>query len=183
MAAPQLTRHRFTVDEYHQMAAAGIFWEDDRVELIEGEIVDMPPVGGPHIGTINRLNRLFNRGLDDVIVQVQSPIRLGEHSEPQPDLVLLRPETTTLPAWPEDVRLVIEVSDSTLRYDRDVKAPLYARAGIPEFWVVALARKAILVYRTPSPAGYQTVLTVRGDEPISPQAFPDFTLTARQILG
>lgn len=181
--ALQLTRHRFTIEEYHQMVTAGVFPEDDRLELIEGEIVDMAAVGGPHIRTINGLNKLFARGLEDVIVQVQCPIYLDEHSEPVPDLALLRPETDTYPAWPSDVLLVIEVSDTTLRYDRGVKARLYARAGISEYWVVALSRRAVLVHRDPSPEGYRTVFTVQGDQPIAALAFPDFTLTARQMLG
>ena len=178
----QLTRHRFTVGEYHQMGAAGIFLEDDRVELIEGEIVDMPPVGGPHIAAVNRLNILFTRGLDEVIVQVQSPIRLDGYSEPEPDLVLLRPEISAYPAWPRDILLVIEVSDTTLHYDREVKVPLYARVNIPEVWVVDLNGQVILVYRDPSPDGYRTVFTIQGEESVSPQAFPDFTLTAGQVL-
>jgi Uma2 family endonuclease len=182
MALP-LPRHRFTVADYHQMATAGILAEDDRVELIEGEIVDMAPIGGPHIGGVNRLNRLFTRGLEQAIVQVQNPIRLDEHSEPQPDLSLLRPEARVYPAEPRDVLLVVEVAETSLRYDRQVKIPLYARAAIPEVWLVDLTTRTIYVHRDPTPDGYRTVLTVRGDEPLSPQAFPDFTLTADQILA
>jgi Uma2 family endonuclease len=165
------------------MAAAGILDEDDRVELIEGEIVDMAPIGGQHIGCVNRLTGLFARGLADVVVQAQSPIRLDEHTEPQPDLVLLRPGTTNYPAWPKDVLLVVEVADTSLRYDRQVKLPLYARAGIPEVWLVDVSRRAIIVHRDPSPDGYRAILTVRGDERVAPGAFPGFPLTANQILG
>jgi Uma2 family endonuclease len=182
MALP-VQRHHFTVDEYHQMAAAGVFLEDDRVELIEGEILDMAAVGGPHIRTLVRLTGLFARGLPDVGVQVQSPIRLDEHSEPEPDLCILPSEASSYPAWPRDVLLLIEVSDTTLRYDRDVKVPLYARAGIPEVWVVDLTGRRVLVYRDPSPDGYRTTRTVRGDESLSPQHCPSLVFSAAQILG
>ncbi len=181
--ALQLASHRFTVAEYHQMASAGIFLEDDRVELIEGEIVDMAPIGGPHIGTVNRLTALFARGLPDVIVQIQSPIRIDGHTEPLPDVVLLRPGTASYPAWPGSVLLVVEVCDTTLRYDREIKLPLYARAGIPEVWLVDLNRPTIYAYRDPAPDGYGTTFSVHPGESISPQAFPDFPLTLAQIVS
>lgn len=183
MALP-LTRRRFTVADYHQMVTAGILLEDDRVELIEGEIVDMPSIGGPHIRAVNGLNALLTVGLNRrAITQVQNSIFLTEYSEPQPDLSLVRLETQLYPAAPKDILLVVEVAESSLRYDRDVKVPLYAAAGIPETWLVDLDRRAIHVYRDPSPDGYKTIFTVQGSERLSPLAFPDFILTPDQVLS
>ena len=186
MALPAI-RHRFTVVEYHKMAKVGILSEDDRVELIEGEIVDMPPIGRRHLASVDRLNDLFTRGLgEQVIVRVQGSIQLSEDSEPQPDLVLLRRRPdfyADRDAGPEDVLLVIEVADTSLSYDRDVKAPLYARAGIPEVWLVDLNGASITVHREPGPEGYRSVFLARGNDHLSPQAFPEFMLTADQILG
>jgi len=126
MAAP-LVRHRFTVEEYHRMGQAGILSEDDRVELIEGEIVEMAPVGSRHAACVKRLNALLSRRAGGrALVSVQDPIRLGEHSEPQPDLALLKPREDFYAAahpGPEDVLLVIEVAETSLEYDREVKLP------------------------------------------------------------
>jgi Uma2 family endonuclease len=183
----QLTRRRFTAGEYHQMARAGILTEDDRVELIDGEIVEMTPIGWRHLACVDRLAELFIRGLGEkVIVRVQGSIRLSEHSEPQPDLVLLRRRPdfyASRAARPEDTLLVVEVAESSLPYDRDVKAPLYARAGIPEIWLVNLTEESLTVYREPGPEAYRNVSVVRGNARLSPQAFPEFGLTPDQILG
>ena len=182
MALP-LSRYRFTVHDYHQMAAVGILDEDDRVELIDGEIVELPPIGGPHITAVNRLTELFVMALHGrAIVQVQNPIRLSEYAEPQPDLSLVRPGAMHYPAWPENVLLVVEVAQASLRYDRRVKMPLYAQAGIPETWLLDVVGRRMFVHRDPAPDGYRTVLTVRGDQPISPLAFPDLVLTVDQLL-
>jgi Uma2 family endonuclease len=117
---------------------------------------------------------------------VQGSVRLSELSEPEPDLVLLRRRAdfyANADASPADVLLVVEVADTSLRYDRDVKVPLYARAGIPEVWLVDLNGATVTVYRDPGPQGYREVFTARGTERLSPQAFPDFALTPSQILG
>ena len=186
MAVPA-PRHRFTVADYHKMAEVGILGEDERVELIEGEIVDLTPIGRRHLATVDRLNDRFVRGLgDEVIVRVQGAIRLSEHSEPQPDLVLLRRRPdfyATTDATPEDVLLIVEVADTSLAYDREVKVPLYARAGIPEVWLVDLANQRIVVYREPAPDGYHTAAIFQGDDRLSPQAFPEFHLAAAEIVG
>jgi Uma2 family endonuclease len=139
----QLARRLFTVAEYHKMAEAGILSEDDRVELLEGEIVAMSPIGSRHAGLVNRLNRLFSqRAGDQVVVSVQNPVRLGGYSEPQPDLALLRPRAdfyTSSHPGPEDVLLAVEVAETSAAVDREVKVPLYARFGVPEVWLVDLA--------------------------------------------
>ena len=132
--APEVVRRRFTVHDYHRMGEAGILHEDDRVELIEGEIVEMAAISTRHFACVNQLNRLLIRGVGDAaIVSIQDPVRLDECTEPQPDLTVLRLRDyrESLP-MPEDVLLLIEVSNTTLAYDRGVKLPLYARAGIRE---------------------------------------------------
>lgn len=181
-----IARHPFTVTDYHKMAEAGILYEDDRVELIEGEIVDMSPIGRKHLAQVDHLNVLFVRGLSDkAIVRVQGSVRLSIRTEPQPDLVLLRWRADfykNADAAPEDVLLVVEVADSSLAYDRDVKASLYARSGIPEFWLIDLNGESIGVYRGPGPDGFREMFTVRGDDRLSPRAFPEFALSANEIL-
>ena len=141
----QLTRWRFTVHDYHRMGEAGILHEDDRVELIQGELVQMTAIGTRHFSCVNRLNRLMvlNFG-DEAIVSVQNPVRLNEYNEPQPDVTVIRTRDyrESLP-MPEDVLLLIEVSDTTLAYDRGIKLPLYARAGIGEVWIVNLPGEII----------------------------------------
>ncbi|MFN3476129.1 MAG: Uma2 family endonuclease [Candidatus Methylomirabilales bacterium] len=183
----QVAKRRFTVEEYHRMGAAGIFSEDDRVELIEGEIVEMSPIGRRHAACVKRLIRLFDRGVGDrAIVGAQDPIRLGEHSEPQPDLTLLRPRPDFYAhahPGPEDVFLIVEAAETSADYDRELKIPLYARAGIPEVWVVELDAERIEVYRKPGPHGYQEVQTVRRGPHLSPQAFPELALASDDILG
>jgi Uma2 family endonuclease len=153
-----LERYRFTVDEYHRLGETGILGEDDRVELIEGEIVMMTPIGLRHAACVNRLNQLLVRLAGDAaIVQVQNPIVLDGHSEPQPDLTLLRPRADFYAAArpaPGDVLLAIEVADPSIAYDRGVKLPLYGRCGIPELWIVDLGREQVDVYRQPVPGGY-----------------------------
>jgi Uma2 family endonuclease len=143
----EVKRRRFTVHDYHRMGEAGILHEDDRVELIEGELVEMTAIGTRHFSCVNRLNRLLVMHVgDDAIVSVQNPVRLNEYNEPQPDLTVIRPRDylESLPK-PEDVLLLIEVSDTTLAYDRGVKLPLYARAGIREVWIVDLLGETQLV--------------------------------------
>ncbi|WP_440994966.1 Uma2 family endonuclease [Arhodomonas sp. SL1] len=135
-------RHRYTVGELHRMAAAGVFGGDDRVELIQGEIIDMAPIGSRHAGTVAQFSELLRRTLGERgLVWVQSPLALGEYSAPQPDIAVLAPRADFykehLPG-PAEVCLVIEVADTTVAYDRDTKLPLYADHGIPEAWLVDL---------------------------------------------
>ena len=145
-----IEKRRFTVDEYYAMARAGILSERDRVELIDGEIVTMTPIGPVHAAAVARATHALMRSAGErAIVWVQNPIRLDAFSEPQPDLVLLRPREDFYRAahpGPADVLLVIEIADSSLRYDRDVKASLYARHGIVEYWLVDLAASTVTSY-------------------------------------
>lgn len=164
-------RHRLTVEEYYRMAEAGILREDDRIELIEGEIIDMPPIGAGHSSATNRLNAIFNRSLgDQAIVSVQNPIRLNPHNEPQPDLALLRYRDDFYRhahPGPTDVLLVVEVADTSLRYDLDVKLPLYARHDIPEVWILDLEHRRLEVHRRPEGGTYLEKYCPRPGEAVS----------------
>ena len=185
--AVEVTRRRFTADEYQAMGRAGILRKDDRVELIDGEVLAMSPIGPPHIGAVNRLTRLFSRRAgDEAVVQVQGAVRLDMHSEPQPDLVLLRPRAdfygTTL-AGPADILLAVEVAQSSLAYDRGVKADLYARRGIAEYWLVDLNDSVVTRYTDPANGRYRRVAAVPPDEPFAPALLAGCTVTTRDILG
>jgi Uma2 family endonuclease len=181
----QVTRRRFTVHDYHRMGEAGILHEDDRVELIEGEIVEMAAIGTRHFACVNGLTRLLVRSVgDEAIVSVQNPVRLNERTEPQPDLTVIRPRDyrLSLPG-PEDVLLLIEVSDTTLTYDRGVKLPLYARAGIREVWIVDLSGEVIERHTDPSGYSYRHTERVPRGEWIESSTLPDLALTAEDVLG
>lgn len=186
MIAVEVTPHRFTVEDYHKMAEAGILTEDDRVELIEGEIVEMAPIGRRHMASVDRFTLLLVRALSPkAIVRVGGAVRLSGFTEPQPDLILLRPQADFYPtadAAPSDVLLVVEVADSSLAYDRRVKAPLYVRLGVPEYWIADLNGTGIIVHREPGPDGYRQIFVVRGSETFSPEAFPEFALRAEEVL-
>ncbi len=185
MAIP-LTRRRFTVDEYYRMAEVGIFSEDDRVELIEGEIVEMVPIGDRHAAHVDKLNWIFSRRAgDQAIVRVQNPLRLGTYSEPVPDLALLRPRADFYASGhpgSQDALLVVEVAETSVEYDRAVKIPLYARRGVPEVWLVDLRERVVEVYRDPAPEGYREVHIARGGDRLNSSALPDVALSADDIL-
>ncbi len=183
----QLLRRSFTVDEFHRMGEARVFGEDDRVELLDGEIAVMTPIGSAHASVVDRLNRLFwQRVGEAAVIRVQNPIRLEERSEPQPDLALVRPRPDFYRAAhpaADDVWLLVEVAETSADADRDVKVPLYGRAGIREVWLVDLAGQRIEVYRAPSPAGYRDVRALGRDEHVSPGALPNAQLAVDDILG
>ena len=181
-----LTSHRFTVEEYHRMAETGVLKPDARVELLDGEIIDMPPIGPSHGGSTNRLIDTFaSLARKRWIVSAQNPIHLGEHSEPQPDLMLLKPSPdyyTRRHPRPEDVFLLIEVSDTTLMLDRDEKLPAYGRAGIPEVWILNLSERKLEIYREPHFAGYASQKIVRAGDKAAPLAFPDAVVNVGELL-
>ena len=184
MLAP--TKHRFNVKEYYRMAETGVLRPDARVELLNGQIIDMPPIGPFHGGVTKRLNRFFtNLGKGRWLVAVQDPVQLDEHSEPEPDLMLLKPagdDYTTRHPRPEDVYLLIEVADTSLATDRDEKLPLYGRAGIAEVWIVNLIDQAVAVYREPHFTGYGAKIILRAGDQAAPQAFPDVTVDVAELL-
>jgi Uma2 family endonuclease len=155
----QPTRHKLDVAAYYKMAEAGILTDPRRVELIDGEIIDLNAIGSPHAAITNRLNRAFARAAAEglVLVSVQNPLRLDAYNEPEPDLLLLRPRADDYAAshpTAADVLLVVEVSDSSLAYDRGRKAPLYALFGVPEVWIVDIAGAAVEIYRDPKEGAY-----------------------------
>ena len=169
-------RRLLTVGDFHKMGEAHILSEDDRVELIEGELINMAPIGSMHAGYVTRLLRLFMQRVgDQAVVFVQNPIQLPPRNEPLPDITLLRPRpddyTTGLPG-PSDVLLVVEISDTTLAYDRDAKMPIYARHGIPEAWVIDVNAKQVMVFLDPGQTGYQRVLTLGQDATITLARLP-----------
>jgi Uma2 family endonuclease len=180
------TRYRFTVDDFHRMAAAGLFTEDDRIELLEGEVTVMSPIGDRHIAAVDFLNDRLGAALRGrTLVRVQSPVRLGPHTAPQPDIAMLRRAPDyyrTAPAAARDVFLVIEVADTHVEYDR-AKIPLYAEAGIVEVWIIDLPAERLEVYRQPRGAEYERTLVVRRGEIVAPDAFPDIALPTADLLG
>ncbi len=186
MAQPEVTRRRFTVEEYHVLVPAGILREDDRVELIDGEIVEMSPMGSRHAACVARPTAWAIGLQDRAVVWVQNPLRLGDQGEPRPDLALLRPRADFYAAahpTPEDVLLVVEVAETSSDYDGEVKIPLYARWKIREAWLVDLERSCVEVCREPLPDGYPDLRVVTGSERLAPLAFPDLDLCAKDVLG
>ena len=181
-ATAQAQTHRwlFTVDDYQRMGETGILHEDDRVELIEGEIVAMPPIGSPHGGRVNRLTRILTDAVgDSAVVAPQNPIVLGIRSEPEPDIALLRPRPDFYAdAHPvaADVLLLIEVADSSLQYDLNVKVPLYARQGIPEVWVVDIAHRQVLRFSRPEGGAYRAQGPINLKDPITLPGLPGCTV-------
>ncbi len=179
--------HRFTVEDYHRMGAAGVLRPDARVELLGGRIIDMSPIGPWHGGVVSRLTQLFIKlARDRWWVTTQNPLRLDEHSEPEPDVMLCRmspDDYTRRHPVPEDVLLLVEVADASLDYDRGEKLPRYGRAEIPEVWIVNLEERVVEVYREPHYEGYgsKTVLAPGGQA--SPQAFPDVMVNVSELLG
>jgi Uma2 family endonuclease len=177
----------FTVDEYYRMADAGILKHDDRVELIDGEIIKMSPIGNRHLGCVNGTNRLFSAAFrGKAVVSVQNPLRLTNYTEPEPDIVLLKPRKDCYRykrPWAEDALLVVEVADTTLAYDRDVKLPRYALSGVPEVWIENLEDDLLLVFRDPADGVYKTSLTFRCGDSISVAAFPDAVFKVEDFLG
>jgi hypothetical protein len=180
------TKHRFSTDDYHRMAEAGVLRPDTRVELLNGQIIDRSPIGPFHGGVVNRLIRLFNTGSGGRwLVSAQNLIRLDDYSEPEPDLMLLKPEPgdyTRHHPGPNDVYLLLEVSDTTLAFDRGEKLSAYGRAGIPEVWIVNLVDETIAVHREPHFTGYGSCKVLRAGDHASPARFPDAKVDVAVLL-
>ena len=180
-------RYRFTVEEFARMGEAGIFTEDDRVELIDGEILEMTPIGALHAGLVSRLTELIvTRVAGRAHVSIQNPVRLDPHTEPQPDLVVARRRKefyTDRHPEPVDIFLVIEVADSSLRYDRTEKAPRYGRAGVPEMWIVDVASAAVTVHADPGPDGYATRRVLRGGDEVAAASLAGLGFSVDEIFG
>ena len=183
---PAQTRHRFSVREYYRMGETGVLTPDARVELLNGEIIDMSPIGPFHGGVVTYLTEVFAvRSRGRWLTRVQNPLRLSEESEPQPDLLLVKPCADFYrkrhPA-PEDVYLLVEVSETSLEVDRDEKLPAYGRAGIPEAWLVDLNEETVEVYREPHFSGYASRTVLRAGQKVAPQAFPDVAVDMAELL-
>lgn len=183
----EVAEHRFTIREYHQMGETGIFTKDDRVELLAGKIYAMSPIGSRHAACVKRLNKLFVSRLGDrALVSVQDPIELSDFSEPEPDLALLLPRDDfyedQLPR-PADVLLLIEVSEAMLRFDREVKLPLYAQNGVAEVWIVDLKKAAIEVYREAQDGLYAQKQTLKRGQKLTPEQLPFLEVTVQELLG
>ena len=187
MAVVEIHRHLFTVEDFAQMGEAGIFGADDRVELIDGEIREMTPIGPPHAAIVDRLAELLlGRLAGKANVRIQNPIRLGGYTEPQPDLVVARRRMDYYAGrYPEadDVLLVIEVADSSLLYDQVEKAPRYAAAGIPEAWLVDVSGETVTVCTEPGPDGYAEERVLRRGEEISSAVVASLCLPVDEIFG
>ena len=186
-AAAIPARRRFTVAEYYAMADAGILSENDRVELLDGDIIVMPPIGDWHAGGVKFFNNtMLPKLLSRAMIAVQDPVRLDEHSEPQPDIMLLQWRDDFYRSGhprPADVLLLIEVADTSVGYDRNAKLPVYARAGIPEVWIVNRSARRVESYSEPSGDTYSTVRHFIPGETIAPQAFPNIVLAVDPIIG
>lgn len=183
----QVERRHFSVNEYNRMAETGILSEDDRVELIEGEIIEMSPIGSRHAACVRRLDALFNRELQGAAqVSAQNPILIDDYSQPEPDVALLKPRSDYYseehPAA-GDVLLVVEVADTSVEYDRQVKTPLYARAGVGEMWLVNLQEDAVEVYTRPESGTYRERIQLTRGDSISLTGIPGLTVTVEEILG
>ena len=185
-SALNLPVRRFTVAEYYAMAEAGILKEEERVELIDGVIVTMSPMGNPHRATVNRLTRMMVVAVGTrAIVQVQCPITLDDRTMPEPDLALLRERADFYESedtYPDDVLLVIEVADASVGYDRHEKLPRYAQAGIPEVWITVLPERIIEAHAEPVAGRYTRNRIYAPGDTISPGALPDIELAVSDIL-
>lgn len=177
-------RHRFAAEDYHKMLEAGVLSEDDRVELIGGEIVDMTPIGWRHVRTVNRLTMLLTGAAagNGYVVSVQNPILLGPRDEPEPDIAVIRERPEALPAA-EDVALIVEVSETTLAYDRDIKLPLYAEVGIPEVWILDLHGRKVWVHSNPAPNGYRTSQPVEPGGQLHSETVEGLSISVEEVLG
>lgn len=180
-----LTRHRLSVEQFHRMGEAGVLSSDARIELLEGDLIDMPPIGPGHANAVDHLNALFAPLASRAIVRVQNPIGLGARSELLPDLMLLKQRAGGYPAsapGPEDVLLLIEVADSSVRTDRDEKIPLYGRYGVAESWLIDLNTRRCEIYLQPGPEGYKEIRRPSPDDMIAPSRLADFRVRAGDLF-
>lgn len=183
----QFQKWNFNVEDYYRMAEAGLFSEQDRVELIEGEVIKMSPIGSRHAGCVDRLNSILNRKVGHAaIIRVQNPVRLNDFSEPEPDIALLKPRDdfySQSHPTAADVLLVIEVAETSVEYDRSVKMPLYARAGIPETWLVNLPKDIIEIYTQPKNGKYQKVQRLKRGKLLASPTIAGLSISVDNILG
>lgn len=185
MSVSAAPTYQFSVEEYHRLGEVGIFHEDDRVELLNGNIILMAPIGIRHMKAVRRLINILKKRLGDrCLVDAQNPVMIDGQSEPQPDILLLRPEADLRDSapLPEDVFLLVEVADSSLQYDQTDKRTAYARSGIAEYWLLNLVRNELLVWRDPAAGDYRTALRFSSAEAVAPLAFPDAEFAVAELL-
>jgi len=184
--AIEISRRLFNVHEYHRMVDAGILCEDDRVELIRGEVVEMSPIGPSHSAAVLRATQALVRMVGNrAIVGVQGSIRLDENDEPQPDICFLRPKADFYAsghAGPSDIFLIVEMADSSLEYDQTVKVQLYAETGVPEYWVADIRNDRVIAYANPDKDVYRTVRTFHRGSTVAPQLLPDLSIPVDVLL-
>jgi Uma2 family endonuclease len=174
---------RISVDEYYKMAEVGILKPDERVELIDGEIVQMSPIGIRHMRCVNRFTKKLAKAVpDDIVVSVQNPIRLSENDEPQPDIVIARDVGGDEPFGPKDVILVIEVAETTDDFDRKVKVPRYAEEGIAEVWLANLPEETIETFGEPKNGAYTVACVYHAGDTIRPRLLPSVGIDAAEMV-
>ena len=187
MPTDVIAKKLFTVDEFLRMEEAGILSDDCRYELIRGEVIEVSPPGSPHASRVKRLNRLFNTRLgESVIVSIQDPVVLDRYSAPLPDVASLRPKKdfyNEAHPQPEDVLLLVEVADSSLNWDRTVKAGLYAETRIAEYWLLDVRGDVLIVHADLRNGIYESISTRRRGETVIPRHLPAFEFTVDEILG
>ena len=183
----EVIKKRFTVDEYHRMGDAGIFGPEERTELIDGEIIQMSPIGQRHAGRVNRATAVFVKAFGErAVVSPQNPVQLSDWTEPQPDIVVFKPRSDFYEnkrPVSDDVLLVMEVSDTTLRFDMKIKLPHFAAAGVCELWIQDLNAGVLHVFRDPAEKNYKASLQLKPGDSISPLAFPDIRISIDDLLG
>jgi Uma2 family endonuclease len=185
--AAMAVRHAFTVSEWHIMGDAGLFGEDARVELLDGEVIEMAPIGSAHNGCVIKLTNLLVEAVGHrALISAQGPVRLDERSEPQPDLAVLSPREDAYRRshpLPADILLLVEVADTSLDFDRGRKASYYAESGVREAWIVDLGGDQVLVMRSPSSSGYGQIRSMRGGDQLDIQALPGVAVNVDDVLG
>jgi len=183
----QSNKRLITVEEYHKMAEAGILSHRDKLELIKGEILHMSPIGSRHQAIVDKMTRLFNRlVMDDAIVRVQGPIQIENWSEPEPDLILLKPQDDFYAnhhPTAKEALLLIEVADRSLNFDKELKLPIYAEARIEEYWIINLQDDQIEIHRSPEESIYKNIIIAKNNDFVSCLHFPSISINVNDILG
>jgi Uma2 family endonuclease len=184
--ATEISKRLFTVHDYHRMVDAGILREGDRVELIRGEVLAMSPIGPRHNAAILRANYTLSRIVEDkALVGVQGSIRLDEYDEPQPDIYLLCPKEDFYAsghAGPSDIFLIIEMADSSLEYDQEIKMPLYAETGVPEYWIADIRNDRLITYGDPVKNAYTSILEFHRGDKVAPRLLPEYPIPVDALL-
>ena len=182
----ETSKRLFTADEYQRMGQAGILQEGDRVELIRGQVVEMSPIGPPHNGAILRATQALVRIVGErALVGIQGSVRLDLYDEPQPDIYLLRPKDdyyASRHAGPADIFLIIEVADSSLKYDRTVKLELYAETGVPEYWISDISNDRVIAYSDLQDKAYRNMREMKRGETIAPSLLPECLIPIDVLL-